>query len=95
VVSVTKTFTLPIIQHVTDADEMVLVSGKANTHNCRIWGSENPHASLEHVCDGPKVNVFSTLSKERVYGLFFFMEMPITSIVICSPTVPLSTIRRR
>jgi hypothetical protein len=33
------------------------VSGTVNTHNCRIWGSENPRASLEHVRDSPKVNV--------------------------------------
>jgi hypothetical protein len=49
------------------------VSGRVNTHNCRIWGSENPRASLEHVRDSPKVNVFCALSKERVYGPFFFM----------------------
>ena len=46
-----------------------------------IWGSENPRASLEHVRDSPKVNVFCALSKERVYGLFFFMETTITGIV--------------
>jgi hypothetical protein len=32
----------------------------------RIWGSENPSVSLKHVHDGPKVNVFCTLSKEIV-----------------------------
>ena len=41
-------------------------SGRVNTHNCRIWGSENPRASLEHVRDSPKVNVFCALSKESV-----------------------------
>ncbi|PNF38889.1 hypothetical protein B7P43_G09910 [Cryptotermes secundus] len=56
------------------------VSGKVNTHNCRIWGSENPRVSLEHVRDSPKVKVFCALSKERVYGPFF-MEMNITSSV--------------
>ena len=30
------------------------VSGRVNIHNCRIWGSENPRASLEHVRDSPK-----------------------------------------
>jgi len=57
------------------------VSGRVNTHNCRIWGSENPRVSLEHVRDSPKVNVFCALSKERVYGPFFFMETTITGIV--------------
>jgi hypothetical protein len=54
------------------------VSGKVNTHN---WGSENPLVSLEHVRDSPKVNVFCTLSKERMYYPFFSMEMTITGIV--------------
>ena len=54
---------------------------ESNTHNCRIWGSENPRVSLEHVRDNPKVNVFCALSKERVYGPFFFMETTITGIV--------------
>jgi hypothetical protein len=57
------------------------VSGKVSTHNCRIWGSENPRVFLEHVPDSSKVNVFCALSKERVSGLFFFMKMTITSIV--------------
>ena len=57
------------------------VSGRVNIHNCRIWGSENPRVSLEHVRDSPKVNVFCALSRERVYGPFFFMETTITGIV--------------
>jgi hypothetical protein len=57
------------------------VSGKVSTHNCRIWVTKTPHVSLEHVRDSPKVNVFSSLSKELVYGPFFFMEMIITGIV--------------
>ncbi|PNF27089.1 hypothetical protein B7P43_G08552 [Cryptotermes secundus] len=56
------------------------VSGNVNTHNCRIWGNENPRVALEHVRDSPNVNVFCTLSKERVYGPFFFMETTITGI---------------
>ena len=56
------------------------VSGRVNTHNCRIWGSKNPRASLQHVRDSPKVNVFCALSKDRVYGPFF-METTITGIV--------------
>lgn len=34
----------------------------------------NPHVSLEHVRDSPKVNVFCAMSKKRVYGPFFFEE---------------------
>ena len=51
------------------------------SHNCRIWDSENQRVSLEHVRDSPKVNVFCTLSKERVYSPFFFMGMTITGII--------------
>jgi hypothetical protein len=63
------------------AESTFHVSGKVNTHNCRIWGSENPCAFLEHVRDSPKVNVFCALSIKRVYGPFFFMETIITGIV--------------
>ena len=34
------------------------LSGKVNRHNVRIWGLENPRATLEHERDFPKVNVF-------------------------------------
>jgi hypothetical protein len=57
------------------------ISGKANTHNCRIWGSENLRVSMENVQGSPKVNVVCALSKERVYGSFFLTETAITSIV--------------
>jgi hypothetical protein len=56
------------------------VSGKVKIHNCRIWGSENPHVSPEHVRDNPKVNVFCAPSKERVYCPSF-MEKAVTGIV--------------
>jgi hypothetical protein len=61
------------------------VSDKVSTHNCRIWGSENPRVSLEHLRDSPKVNVLCALSKEIVYGPFF-METPITSSSFHSQT---------
>jgi hypothetical protein len=41
-------------------------NSKVSTHNCRIWGSKNPCLSLEYVRESRKVNVFCTLSKERV-----------------------------
>jgi hypothetical protein len=42
-------------------------------------GSENPLSPWNVFV--PKVNVFWALSKERVYGPFFFMETTITGIV--------------
>jgi hypothetical protein len=33
------------------------VCGKVNRHNVRIWSTENPHATVEHVRDSP-MNVF-------------------------------------
>jgi hypothetical protein len=56
--------------------DSIIVSDESN---CKIWGREDPRVSLEHVRDGPKVNVFCTLSKERVYGPFI-METTITGI---------------
>jgi hypothetical protein len=32
--------------------------GKMNCHSLRIWGTENPHETMEHVRDSPKVIVF-------------------------------------
>lgn len=50
------------------------ISGKVNKHNVRIWGTENPRASIEHVRDSPKLNVFCAISKKKVYGPFYFQE---------------------
>ncbi|GFG39814.1 hypothetical protein Cfor_10589 [Coptotermes formosanus] len=55
------------------------VTSKVNTHNSMIWGTENLHASVEHVRDSCKVNVFCALCKDRVYSPFFFMRTTITS----------------
>jgi hypothetical protein len=32
------------------------ISGAVNCRNIRIWGSENPHAYVQHQRDSPKVN---------------------------------------
>ena len=47
-------------------------NGKVNRHNVRIWGQENPHATIEHERESPKVNVFCAISKNHVNGPFFF-----------------------
>lgn len=56
------------------------VSGKVNRHNCRIWGSENPHAITEYKRDSPKVNVWCALSCSEVLGPFFFAEQTVTAV---------------
>ena len=44
------------------SDEVTFhLSGKVNRYNVRIWGSENPHATLEDECDSPKLHVFCAI----------------------------------
>jgi len=49
-----------------------------NGHNVRIWGTEQPHAQIDHQRDSPKVNVFCVVSREEVHGPFFFSEANVT-----------------
>jgi hypothetical protein len=37
------------------------VSGKVNKQNACFWGSEHPHATVEHIRGSPKVNVWCGL----------------------------------
>lgn len=55
------------------------VCGKVNRHNCRVWGTENPHLVVEYQRDTPKVNVWCCLLKTGVIGPFFFGEPTITA----------------
>jgi hypothetical protein len=50
------------------------LSGKVNHHNVRIWGMEILRATVQHIRDSPKVNVFCEISSRKVYGPFFFAE---------------------
>jgi hypothetical protein len=56
------------------------VCGKVNRHNVRIWGTENPHATMEHVRDSPKVNVLRAVSSCQVYVPSLFTEPTVTGI---------------
>ena len=66
--------------------------GKVNWHNCRIWGSENPHPVIEYERDASKLNVRLGLYKCGVIGPFFFMESTVTGhsyldmLKLCCPT---------
>jgi hypothetical protein len=62
------------------SDEAIFhVSGKVNKQNVRIWGSEHPHATVKHIKDSPKVNVWCGLLHDRLIGPFFFAEATVTS----------------
>jgi hypothetical protein len=63
------------------SDESTLhLSGKVNRHNVRIWELQNPHTTLEHERDSPKVNVFCATAQTKVYGPFFFDENTVTGV---------------
>jgi hypothetical protein len=69
-------FCIDMLQAMTDEDFLSRLifsdessfhlSGKVNRHNVRIWGSENPHETLKHERDSPKVNY----SAQYPYGKF-------------------------
>jgi hypothetical protein len=50
------------------------ISGKVNRHSVLIWGTEQPHAQIEHQSDSPEVSVFCRVSCEKVHCPFFFTE---------------------
>ena len=70
------------LEKVQFSDESTFhVSGAVNRRSVRIWGSENPHAYVEHQCDSPKVNVFCAISSQKAYGPFFFAEETVTGMI--------------
>ncbi|GBM23516.1 hypothetical protein AVEN_153089-1 [Araneus ventricosus] len=50
------------------------VRNKVNKHNCRIWGSENPHVLQGVERNSSNINVWCALSHDTVIGPFFFAE---------------------
>lgn len=49
------------------------MSGRVNTHNVRIWGSERPHdAFYEFERNAPKVNVYCAMNGSQIIGPYFF-----------------------
>ena len=70
------------LDNIVFSDEVTFpLCGKINKHNCRIWGSENPHVIHEQERDTPKVNVWCGLARNSVIGPFFLIEATVTGHV--------------
>ena len=70
-----------LLEKVQFSDEATFyVSGAVNCPVVGIWGSDNPHAYVDHQRDSPKINVFCAISSQKVYGPFFFAEETVTGM---------------
>jgi len=77
------------------SDEVTFhLCGKVNRHNVRIWSTKNPHATMEHVRDPPKVNVFCAVSSCKVYGPFclcrancYWYQLPGHAATVANATI--------
>ena len=54
------------------------VSGKVNKHNFRIWETERPHETQEHLAHSPKVAIWCAVSRNQVVGLYCFDSSTVT-----------------
>ena len=48
------------------------LGGYVNKQNCRIWGSEQPHANVERPMHPPRVTVWCGFWSGGIIGPFFF-----------------------
>ncbi|GFW81493.1 uncharacterized protein TNCV_2881711 [Trichonephila clavipes] len=60
--------------------------GSVNTHNCRIWATENPRTVVETPLHDEKVTVWVGFTTSTVIGPFFFEEMRDSSFVTATVT---------
>ncbi|GFW61471.1 uncharacterized protein TNCV_347191 [Trichonephila clavipes] len=60
------------------------LSGTVNTHNCRIWDTENPRTFQEIPLHSPKVTVWCGLTATFILGPFFFEETTRNGPVTCT-----------
>ncbi|GFV86879.1 uncharacterized protein TNCV_2198311 [Trichonephila clavipes] len=47
------------------------LDGSVNTHNCRIWETDNPHSTLQVPLHSPKVTVWCGFSSSFILGPYF------------------------
>ncbi|GFX61598.1 transposable element tc3 transposase [Trichonephila clavipes] len=62
------------------------LDGSVNTHNCRIWETDNPHSTLRVPLHSPKVTVWCGFSASFILGSYFFEELGAGGPVTCSIT---------
>ncbi|GFU06773.1 uncharacterized protein TNCV_4353371 [Trichonephila clavipes] len=62
------------------------LDGSVNTHNCRIWESDNSHSTLQVPLHSPKVTVWCGFSASFILGPYFFEELGAGDPVTCSIT---------
>jgi hypothetical protein len=48
--------------------------GQVNTHNCRIWDVNNPHAFLEAPLHAEKVTVWCGFTSDFIIGPYFYQK---------------------
>ena len=57
--------------------------GKVNRHHVRMWRSENPYSTVEHIGNFPKMNVVCAISIRKVYWPLFFAETNHWHVLYC------------
>ncbi|GFU25435.1 uncharacterized protein NPIL_170651 [Nephila pilipes] len=68
------------LQKIMFCDEVTFhVCGHVYSQIVRIWGAENPHASVECERSTPKVNVGCDLMHDNVISPFLFVELIVMS----------------
>ena len=62
-------------KHLFMSDEAhFYLDGMVSKQNCRFWGSENPHATMQHDPYAPHITVWCVLSYTTLIGPYFFGE---------------------
>lgn len=60
------------------------LNGKVNTHNCRIWATENPRAIDQVSLHPAKITVWCGFTSTFIIGPYFFEEVTPTGFKTCS-----------